>query len=134
MANLTNYHENIIMDRSFRGTDAPPAPLTLYVGLHTADPTETGEANEVTAADYARQGVANADWGGIGSNVENALEVDFGTATSNWGTITHFSIWNGDQATVGANSLWYAALTTAKPIESGDRPRFTAGSLTFATD
>lgn len=132
MVNLTTYHETVIMDRSFRGVDAPPAPQTLYVALHTAHPTNTGRENEVTAADYARQPIAATSWAGTGGAVENATVVDFGTAGSLWGEIRFMSLWDGDLAATGANALWYAELGTYKgPIEAGDSLRFNLGTLTF---
>jgi hypothetical protein len=49
--------------------------------------------------------------------------------TANWGTVTHFGIF--DALTAG-NLLFWAALTASKVVNSGDAaPKFLAGALTI---
>ena len=130
MSDLTNYAEGQFMDWSFLGEAMPTAPDPVYVALHTADPTNAGTEGEVSAGDYSRQSVATTDWSKSGSGpttIENDAEVSFGVATSSWGTITHFSIWDAETA---GNPLWSAAVTEAKEITEDDEARFPIGSLT----
>ena len=52
----------------------------------------------------------------------------FPAATANWGTISHFGVW--DAVTAG-NFLGSGAVTTAKAVTSGDTARFAANALTI---
>jgi hypothetical protein len=105
------------------------APATVYVALFTADPTDANAtAGEVTGGAYARQTIAfSAPTNGV---FTNSGIVTFPTATANWGTITHFAIY--DAATVG-NLLVYGVLSTPKQVLSGDVFKFNASgiSITF---
>lgn len=139
MTDLTTYLEAEIMDWSFRNTDMNLAPDSVWIALHTGDPGEDGTLNEVAAADYDRVEVLNpAGWTGTGSDVSNANAINFGVATSVWGTISHFSVWDGpnaaDAATNPSNPLWKSALGAAKTIEANDELRFDAGALTATID
>ena len=130
MSDLTNYAEGQFMDWSFLGEAMPTAPDPVYVALHTGDPTNAGDQDEVTAGDYDRQAVPATDWSKSGSGpttVSNDEEVSFDVATSSWGTITHFSIWDSE---TGGNALWSAAVTESKEITEDDEARFPIGSLT----
>lgn len=106
----------------------------VYVGLLTAAPSDAGGGTEASGGSYARVAVAPADanWsapdatGGVSANVS---AVTFPAPTANWGTITHFGIY--DRATSG-NLLAWAALTTSKSVNNGDpAPQFSAGALVF---
>jgi hypothetical protein len=130
MSAMTNYLENKLIDHLFRATSFT-APAGLHVSLHTADPTETGAAAEVTGNSYARGALAPSlnNWKstggttgsvsvGTGGATSNAVAISFPTPSgSGWGTVTHFAIW--DAATTG-NCLFYGQLTTPKTINSGD--------------
>lgn len=131
MTDLTDYTEGQFIDWCFGGTDMPAAHGSVYVALHTEDPTESGDVGEVSASDYGRvETVAGSDWTTSGGQAENANEVLF-TAGSDWGTITHFSLWD---AASGGNPLWHSAVEPEKPLGTDDELSFSAGSLTVAID
>ena len=97
------------------------AVTTVYVSLHTADPSTSG-ANEVTGGSYARQTASfGAASGGAGSN---DAQVEFTLMPSC--TITHVGLW--DAVTAG-NWLWGGALAASKVVNSGDTVRFATGDL-----
>ena len=128
MSDFTDYTEAAIIDWMFGDTAFPATHSTLYVALHTADPTNSGEANEVAAGDYGRAATtANGDWTRTGNSVENANEIAFGIASSNWGTITHFSLWDDETA---GNALAQSPLDASVEIDENDEIRFLAGALT----
>ena len=139
MAALTNYTENNLINALFR-TAAFIKPTTLYVGLITAVTNgETGSVTEVlaTATGYARvaRAVVDANWvdstalnDGTTSNV---AVIQFPAATADWGTVTHFGIWNA--ATAG-DLLIYAPLNPSRTITNGTTPSFGANALTFQID
>jgi hypothetical protein len=129
MTKLTNYLENKLVDHVLRNTSYTP-PATLYVALHTADPTEAGNVSEVTTgtyATYARKALTvGAPTNGVSTN----------SADLTWDntpviTISHVSIW--DSLTSG-NPLFYGALSASKTMASGDTFKIPIGSLTVGFD
>ena len=135
MANdLTNYAEGLIGAHLFR-TAAWTKPTNLYIALCTAaSSVESGTITEIstTATGYARAAVpcADASWtppSGGNKRYESALAITFPAPTGNWGTITHFAIFD---APTGGNALIVSALTSARAVGSGDAaPVFAAGAL-----
>lgn len=134
---LSNYWENEIGDHLFM-KGAYAALEHIYVGLCTADPTDagTGEScNEfANSGAYARVDTVAADWNAFsGGATANANAITFPEATGNWGTATHFALF--DSGTYGeGNMLAYGALTASKAIGTGDTPRFPAGELDVTID
>jgi hypothetical protein len=115
---------------SSKGETAVLTPLTTtaYVSLHTADPLDTG-GSEVTGGAYARQGpITFANAGNNPTVSSNSSIITFPAATANWGTVTHFGVW--DAATAG-NFRGSGALTTSKTVNNGDTARFVANALTI---
>ncbi len=124
---FSNYLENKVLGHVF-GAVAYTAPATLYVGLFTSDPGETGSGTEVSGGSYARQTVAFTV---TGSQASNTAAVEFPTATASWGTITYAAIYD---AVSGGNLLAYGALTTSKTIDNGDVFRIPAGDFDINLD
>ena len=155
MAALTDITENKLIDFLFRGqalgiagasAAAGTGPATLYIGLFTANPTDSTPGTEVTGGSYARVAVTSslANWAGTqgagttvassgtsGTTSNNGV-ITFPAPTANWGVVTGMGIF--DSATAG-NLLIYSALTTNKTINNGDAaPSFAAGAATFQLD
>jgi len=124
---FSNYLENKVLDHVFGGV-AYTAPATLYVGLFTSSPGETGSGTEVSGGSYARQTIAFTV---TGSQASNTAAVEFPTATASWGTITFAAIYD---ALSGGNLLAYGALTTSKTIDSGDVFRIPTGDFDIDLD
>ena len=126
---MTNYLETQLFNVVLRNT-AYTTPTTVYVSLHTADPTETGAVGELTVANgYAREAVTfGAPTDGVGSN---SGAVTFTAAGGAWGSITHIAI---HDASAAGNSLLYSALDTSRTVNDGDTLEFAiaAISATFA--
>lgn len=145
MAALTDYLENKLIDQLFRG-QAYTFPSTLYVGLLTAAPSDSAAGTEVSGGSYARVGVtasmanfagtqsagSTVASSGTGGTTSNNNTITFPSPTANWGTVTHFAIYD---ASSSGNMLVYGALTTSKTINNGDAaPSFAAAALTFQID
>jgi len=144
MAAMTDFLENKIIDWLLRGQAYTP-PATAYIGLLTAAPSDSAAGTEVTGGSYARVAVTSnaTNWNstdgdndaassGADGTTENDVVVTFPAPSANWGSVTHFGIY--DAATSG-NLLIYAALTTAKTINNGDpAPSFAVGALSFQID
>lgn len=122
---MSNYLKGKIIDHVFRNTALTP-PTTVYVALHTSDPTAAGTpATEVSAAWYARQAVTFAAQSTAGQT-SNSATVTFPAVTVAGVTITHFSIW--DAATLG-NMLEFSPLSASKVYSISDVPSWLAGTL-----
>lgn len=126
---FSNYLETKVLDHVFGGT-AYTAPSTLYVALFTADPTDANSGTEVTTVGtaYARQTVTFTT---SGATTSNDSAVEYATATSNYGTVSHIGIYD---ASTGGNLLAHASLTSSKTIETGDVFRIPAGDLDITLD
>lgn len=155
MAAMSDTLENKLIDWFFRGqaigiTGASAAagtgPTSLYVGLLTAAPSDTGGGTEVTGGSYARASVASslANWAGTqaaastvassgtSGTTSNNNAITFNAPSANWGSITHFGIYD---AVSGGTLLFWGALTTAKTVNNGDAaPSFAAGALSIQID
>jgi hypothetical protein len=143
MSSLSDYLENKLVDHIFRGQTLT-APTAVYVGLLTAAPSDSGGGTEVSGGAYARVEVTSslANWAGTQSAGSTTASSGTGGQTSNngaitfpapsganWGTVTHFGIY--DASTAG-NLLFHAALTTGKTVNDGDAaPSFASGALTI---
>jgi hypothetical protein len=90
---------------------------------------------QVTAArgyGYARVGTTQADWNtATGGLLDNANTILLGPATGDWGTLTHFALFD---AATGGHVLLHGALTHPKTIDSGDSARFASGEIDVALD
>lgn len=144
---MTDYLENKLADHLFR-TTTYSQPAVLAIGLLTGACSDSSAGTEVTnAGNYARVSLnpSNTNWkgthasttgvsSGTGGTVSNATAVTFGAPSGNWGTVTHFAVY--DSATHGAgNMLFCAALTTQKTINNGDAaPSFAIDALTIQID
>ncbi|CAB4139418.1 hypothetical protein UFOVP351_46 [uncultured Caudovirales phage] len=124
---FSNFLENKVLGHVF-GATPYTAPATLYVGLFTSNPGETGSGTEVSGGSYARQTIAFTV---TGSQASNTAAVEFPTATASWGTITYAAIYD---AVSGGNLLAYGALTTSKTIDNGDVFRIPAGDFDINLD
>jgi hypothetical protein len=126
MAGFTDYLEDKVLDHVFGGT-AYTAPTTLYVGLFTSSPSDTGGGTECSGGSYARKSMPDMTISGTSpTQASNGAAVEFVTATGSWGTITHTGIFD---ASSSGNLLCWAALSASKVVASGDVIRFDAGDL-----
>ena len=144
MSAATDYLENKLIDWFFRGQAFSP-PGTLYIGLLTAAPSDNTAGTEVSGGSYARQGIAGslANWAGTqgagtttastgssGTTSNNGV-VTFPTPSANWGTITHFGIYD---AVSGGNLVYWGPLSSSKSVFSGDAVSIQAGQLQVQVD
>lgn len=135
MSSATNYLENAVLDHIVG--NATYTPGTLYLALATAvSDAEAGTFTEVseTGTAYARQSLASSNWASAASgSVTTSANVQFPTATANYGTVTHVVI--TDSATYGGgNALIVQALTSSKTVENGDTFVVNTGNLTVNLD
>lgn len=130
MANsaFSDYLEAALLNHVFRNTPMT-SPTTVYLALYTAAPTDAGGGTEVSGGAYARQAITfGAPSGGA---IQNSATVTFPTATANWGTVTHFGIFDAVSA---GNLLDWDALTTSKAVDTDDTAEFAVGDITVSLD
>lgn len=104
---------------------------SLYVSLHTADPTDAGaqSANEAAYTGYARQAAArsSAVWAVTGNSVSPVADIVFPASTG--GSTTALTHWGVGIAASGATNLLYAgALSPSVAMAVGVAPRVTTAS------
>ena len=143
---LINGHETNLLNLIFKNMDwayigdgagiqNSATAGSLYISLHTADPTDTGsDSAELSGSAYARQAIARSGsgWTVSGSNASNAAAVTFPTATGSWGTITHVGI-HYDLS--GSSSMVFsAALSVSKAITTDDVFEISIGDLDVNLD
>jgi hypothetical protein len=141
---LTDFAENKIVDATLRA-QAIGTPVTWYVALYTACPTDSTAGTEATGGSYARVAVTAGltQWAGTqsagsttassgtGGTTSNNAAIDFPTPTASWGTVVCWAL--VDASTAG--NIWiYSALTVSKTINIGDTVSFAAGAATFQID
>ncbi|MBN1805312.1 MAG: hypothetical protein JW837_08685 [Sedimentisphaerales bacterium] len=131
MGSFADYWENEILDHLFGKGSYTPA--TIYVGLSTADPTDDAAGlAEPSGNGYARVATTPADWNtASGGMIDNAGDITFPQASGNWGTLTHFALFD---AASGGNMLAHGSLNVSKSIGSGDTAKFPAGDLGVSLD
>ena len=125
MAGFSDFWENKILDYLF-GKDGY-SPPTIHIGLSTSDPGDDGSGlSEPNGNGYSRIQTSGSDWNAsTGGVISNSQDISFSQATGNWGTITHFALFD---AVSGGNILASGALSAAKTIGDGDTTKFTGGS------
>lgn len=130
---FSDFLELELLDHVFSAA-AYTAPATLYIGLFTATPSDTGGGTEVSGGSYARKDVTNnvTNFPAASSGAKaNGTEITFVTATANWGTVVAFGIF--DAVTAG-NLLAWGDVTPNKAVNSGDTAKFAVGDLDITLD
>ena len=134
MGSFSNFLELELLDQVF-GALAYTAPATLYIALSTADPTDAGSGiAEPVGNNYSRKSVANnkTTWDtAVAGALANAIAITFPTASGNWGTISHFAIF--DDPTAG-NMLAHGSLVVSKQVTTSDTAEFAIGDIDITLD
>ena len=145
MAALSNYLENKLIDRIFRG-QAFTFPANVYFGLLTSAPSDSGGGTEVSGGSYARVEIAasmanfagtqaagsTTASSGTSGETSNNVNITFPAPTGNWGVISYVAVYD---ASTSGNLLVWGALTTPKTVNSGDAPPvFEPAAFTFTLD
>lgn len=121
---FTNTYETHVLNYVFTATSVT-RPTAWYIGLFTADPTDTGStSNEISGNGYARTAVTFSVSNDLATNT---AAVEFPVASGgNWGTISHIGVMT---ASSGGDMIVHSSLTTAKAINDGDVFRIPTGDL-----
>jgi len=140
MSGLSKYLALALFDASLnpvRASFTPPAGL--YLGLHTAPPSDSTYGNEASFGAYARQPLnsltaepmAETVDGDVDILVTNGSALVFPESTGPSGqTITHWAIWDSPGAGEG-NVLYSGSLGTPRLVSAGDSVVVPEGSISI---
>lgn len=112
---FSDYAENAVLNHVFRNT-ALTSPTTVYLQLHTADPTDVGTTGVSTITGNRPSITFGAPSGGVITQ----------SGTTSWATvagaglpetISHYSIWDANTA---GNCLATGAMAASKSVSAGD--------------
>ena len=121
---FTNYLANRLIKCTV-GDETFTAPEKPYLALFTENPTKEGlTSREVAQASYNRQEVTMTD--PVDGVSTNANQVDWSTATSNWGNVGWIAIMDAPSS---GSMYYFTELDNAKEILSGDQFRINANEL-----
>ena len=124
----SNYLKGKLIDGTVRGVTYS-APGTVYVSLHTSDPTANATpATEISAAWYARQPAAFAAQSTAGQT-SNSATITYSGVSGGAITASHFAVW--DALTLG-NMLYYGSLSASKTFANTDVPSWLPGQLAIS--
>lgn len=137
----SNAASNSLLNLIFQGTewtgvarnDTSPV-TTLYIALHTADPTDEGNqsSNECTYTGYARVGIDRDGSGwttAVSEVVSPQAAITFPTGTGGFGVADFFSI--GLQSTGAGEILYSGPVTPSITTGNGVTPQLGAGTVVF---
>lgn len=114
----TTYFLNCVAGNLFRSKTNPAIPAAYYIGLSKTAPSidGTGVSEPPTEGGYERVRLSNLSEPTDGV-VTNTATINFEESTANWGTVTHFVIY--DALAVGTgNLLMYGELSTPRSVET----------------
>lgn len=123
MSAMSDYLENEILDHIL-GTGAYTMPSAIYIGLSTGSFGDDASGTELNGNGYTRKVMAFD--AAVAGTADNTGAVEFSAATSSWGTVSHFGLFD---ASSGGNLLIHGAFTAAKLIDTGDILKIAAGDL-----
>jgi hypothetical protein len=130
---MTRKWENEVLNYLF-GATAMTIPASLYVGLHVGGSAPNNDGTgivEPTGGGYTRATIVRNTTNfpaSTAGEVKNSAVVTFPQASADWGTVTHFVIYD---ALTNGNAVVVGTITTPKAVLSGDTPSFGANTLSL---
>ena len=113
----TTYFLDQVAGNVFNTKTTPALPTADYLGLSTTEPTADGTnvTEPQTDAGYARVQLTNLGEP-VDGKVKNTDTVRFNKSTESWGTVTHYVVYDTQEAGSG-NLLMYGELKTSRNVE-----------------
>lgn len=138
MTAFSAYLENALLGATLLGSPFT-AVGTVYLSLATSLASDGSSYTEVTTnIGYERLPLATGiEWSDVTSTpdttVVNSATMTFSPATTPWGTITHFALF--DSATIGGgNLLYWGALGASQVVNTSTVFEVASGDLTIRLD
>lgn len=125
----TTYFLNLVAGNVFGTQKNPAIPEKMYLGLSKSAPDGEGNVEEPgVGTGYARVELTglSAPTNGV---VTNTNSIEFNESTADWGTMTHFVIFDSDN---GGHLLMYGRLSATRNVERATIMTIKAGSLNLS--
>ena len=125
----TTYFLNQVMGNLFKTKETPALPSEYYIGLSSTAPNNSGGnvTEPLSNSGYKRVKLENLSEPADGV-ITNEQAISFDESTANWGTMSHFVIYDALEA---GNLLMYDTLSTPRNVEAATIVTIKANSLTL---
>lgn len=125
----TTYFLNQVMGNLFKTKETPALPSEYYIGLSSTAPNISGGnvTEPLSNSGYKRVKLENLSELADGV-ITNEQAISFDESTANWGTMSHFVIYDALEA---GNLLMYDTLSTPRNVEAATIVTIKANSLTL---
>ena len=125
----TTYFLNQVMGNLFKTKETPALPSEYYIGLSSTAPNISGGnvTEPLSNSGYKRVKLENLSEAADGV-ITNEQAISFDESTANWGTMSHFVIYDALEA---GNLLMYDTLSTPRNVEAATIVTIKANSLTL---
>ena len=125
----TTYFLNQVMGNLFKTKETPALPSEYYIGLSSTAPNISGGnvTEPLSNSGYKRVKLENLSEPADGV-ITNEQAISFDESTANWGTMSHFVIYDELEA---GNLLMYDTLSTPRNVEAATIVTIKANSLTL---
>ena len=125
----TTYFLSQVMGNLFKTKETPALPSEYYIGLSSTAPNISGGnvTEPLSNSGYKRVKLENLSEPADGV-ITNEQAISFDESTANWGTMSHFVIYDALEA---GNLLMYDTLSTPRNVESATIVTIKADSLTL---
>lgn len=125
----TIYFLNQVMGNVFKTKTAPALPQEYFIGLSSTAPAMdgTGVSEPAASAGYSRIKLTTLSEPTNGV-IKNNDSISFDESTANWGTMTHFVIYDAQN---GGNLLMYDTLSNSRNVEAATIVTIKANSLSL---
>ena len=125
----TTYFLNQVMGNLFKTKETPALPSEYYIGLSSTAPNISGGnvTEPLSNSGYKRVKLENLSEPADGV-ITNEQAISFDESTANWGTLSHFVIYD---ALAAGNLHMYDALSTPRNVEAATIVTIKANSLTL---
>lgn len=125
----TTYFLNQVMGNLFKTKETPALPSEYYIGLSSTAPNISGGnvTEPLSNSGYKRVKLENLSEPADGV-ITNEQAISFDESTANWGTMSHFVIYDALEA---GNLLMYNTLSTPRNVEAATIVTIKANSLTL---
>lgn len=129
MGSISDFTENELLDHIFNGAGAAyTPPTTVYLGLSTADPLDTGAGlAEPVGMNYARKAITFS--AAASRAIAQNADVQFDQASGTWGLITHYATFD---AVSSGNMTGHGSFGTPKNVISGNAPEVESGEVNIS--
>lgn len=126
----TTYFLNLVSGNVFGSKKSPAIPEKYYLGLSSTAPSldGSGVTEPGDGTGYARVELTSLS-APINGAVTNSSAIDFAESTAEWGTMTHFVIYD---ALSEGNLLMYGELSASRKVEADTIMTIKLGSLNLS--